>query len=1820
MDLSSYVLSPLRSGDLSIYRGSGDGVASMLLVTAENSAPPLLKQLEKEYALKGELDTAWATRPIALFRYKGRLSLALEDPGGAPLDQLLDGPQEVGIFLRIAVGLTNTLGRLHQRGLIHKDVKPANILVDTATGRAWLTGFGLASRLIREHLSSVAPEVIAGTLAYMAPEQTGRMNRSIDARSDLYSLGITFYEMLTGTTPFHATDPLEWVHCHIARPVVPPDKRVAVPAQLSAIVMKLLAKNAEERYQTAVGLEADLRECLAQWQHRDIVPFKLGARDASDRLVIPEKLYGREREIDTLLAALGRVLTDGTTQLVLVSGGSGVGKSSVVNELHKALIPPRGLFASGKFDQYKRGIPYATLAQALESLVSTLLLQREAELDRWRQELRAALGENGQLMVNLVPQLELVIGPQPAVAELSPQDARHRFHTVFSGFLGVFAREEHPLALFLDDLQWLDAATLDLLEDLSTQPDSRRLMLIGAFRDNEVDSTHPLMHMLNRIRRAGANVQDIQLAPLSADDLGRLLLDSLHCEPERVTHLAQLVHSKTGGNPFFAVQFISSLANEGLLIFDHRDVRWSWDLNRINAKGYSDNVADLMVEMLHRLPGESLRTLQQLACLGSSAELEQLVMVCGDSQDRIHDYLREAVVAGLVLPSEHTYRFLHDRVLEAAYLSIPEETRGRAHLRIGRLLAAGTAHEGMEEKIFEIVGQLNRGCHLITSTDERDRTAELNLIAGRRARASVAYASALGYFAAGRALLTDHSWVRQYRLIFDLELNRAQCEFLTGATHASEERLAMLATRALNLADLAAVIFVQVSLYMHLGEIGRSVEICLAYLQKLGVMWSSHPADDEIHREYACLRQSIGERGVDAIIELPRMVDPEARSSMNVMVPLAAVAGIFDQRLMALVVLRMANLSLMYGNAEESCIAFTSLNMVLGPLFDNYRLGYEFGKLGVQLVEKLGADRFKPRVYCTFASVVSHWLVHSRESYVQTRRVCEAGVERGDLTWCGYAWWARVASRLDCGDPLAEVQQEAETGLAFVRKVKFQLAIEFLTTQVQFIRAIRGLTPSVESFNDAEFAEDEYEQYLDRSPLLGHATFKYWVKKLQVHFFARDFTRALAAAAKAAIVPIAKVPTIEYAESHFYAALAHASMFLSSSLNDRSRHSSALIAHHKQLALWTEDCPKNFECRAALVAAEIARIEGRELESERLYEDAINSAHRNGFIQNEGLALELAARFYAARGLERISEAYLAKARGCYLSWGAEGKVRQMDLEYPQLAPRSGDHTIGAPAEHLDLRTVVKVSQAVSGEIEFTSLIAILMETALEHAGAERGLLILSRGAALWIEAEATVAEKALRVRRQRTRVSPSAIPESVCNYVIRTRESMLLENASKQEPFARDEYVRRNSSRSILCLPLIKQNQLIGLLYLENNLASHVFTPARLAVLRLLASQAATSLENARLYSELRETHETLAQAQDISHTGSFVWTTDDGEISWSQEMYRIFEFDPSVELNAENIFQRVHPDDLGKLRDMANEASESGKGFELEHRLRMPNGAIKQVRVIVRALKNEAGGHKFIGSSMDVTAIREAQERFRKAQADLADAGRLTRMGEFAAMVAHEVTQPLAAIVTNADSCLIWLGKEQPNLDKARRDVERIVKNGNRAAQVIQSIRALARKSAADVALLDMNRLIEETLELMQSDLQRHNILLEMQLLASLGPVKGDRTQLQQVIVNLVMNAIEAMNNSAQSSRHLKVITEISDGAALTTIADSGSGIDPRLLERIFHPMFSTKAHGMGLGLSICRSIVEAHDGRLWAAPNPSGGSLFRLLIPRADVSALS
>jgi PAS domain S-box-containing protein len=2245
LNLAQYTLELVRrDAEFVLLRGlrncHEEESRSSILVQAPLADPPspaTVRNLQEDYALRSELDPAYVVRSLSMVHDHGRPMVILEDPLGTPLDLLLNGAMDIAQFLRLAIRIAAALGHVHSRDLVHKDIKPANILVNAARDQAWLMGFGMASRLPRERQSGQLSEFLVGTLAYMAPEQTGRMNRSIDSRSDLYGLGVTFYEMLTGTVPFTASDPAELVHCHMARRPTPPCEKVnGAPRAVSAIIMKLLAKTAEERYQTAAGVESDLRRCLTEWETQGrIDEFPLGEHDTPDRLLIPEKLYGRESEIDALLAAFDRVVAGGKPELVLVSGYAGVGKSSVVNELQRSLVPPRGLFASGKFDQYKRDIPYATLAQAFQSLVQRLLGKSEADLASWRDALREALGANGRLIIELVPELEFIIGHQPPPPDLPPQDARRRFQLTFRRFVGVFARPEHPLALFLDDLQWLDAATLDLLENLLVGSDLQHLMLIGAYRANEVTSAHPLRQKLEAIETAGGQVVEITLAPLAPEHLQQLISEALRCEAERAAPLARLVHEKTGGNPFFANRFIASLAEEGMLTFDHDAARWSWDLGRIQAKGYTDNLADLMVGKLTRLTAETQKAVQKLACVGNAAAVGTLSLLYGTTETEIHSLLVEAVRADLLERRKDSYHFIHDRIQEAAYLLVPESVRPEAHLRIGRLLAANTPPEQQEEAIYEIVNQLNRGASLITSGQEREQLAELNLIAGKRAKAATAYDSALTYLVTGEGLLPEDCWERMYALVFALEVARAECEFLTGDLATAEERLSALSLRAANLVHKAAVACLRTALYTTLNRVDRAVDICVEYLHEAGVACSPQPTDDDVSAEYERLLGQLGGRSIEALFDLPLMSDPGWRATMEVLTELSAPAYFADANLFGLVLLRMANLSVEHGNCDGSCYAYSLMNTVLGGRFGNYRAGFRFGQLSLDLIEKKGLERFKARVYLGCGCSVIPWGRHIREGVPLNRRSLETALQAGDQIYAAFAYSNLVTNRLTSAEPLAEVQREAESALEFAQNSGFGPGVAIVTAQLGFIRTLRGLTREFGSFCDDGFDEARFEGQLGAGR--SFVVCWYWIRKLQARFYAGSYAQAVAAAERARPLLPGTSGLFEEADYHFYAALARAAASDSATPDERREHSGALAEHHKRLALWAEHCPENFANRAALVGAEMARLDGQELEAERLYEQAIRSAREQGFLQNEGLAYELAARFYAARGFEAFEDLYLRRSRHCYQRWGADGKVRQLVELYPRLRENEpaldSRGSSGAPIEQLDLATVLKVSQAVSGEMILDRLLEKLMRAAIEHAGAERGFLIAPRDDELQIQAQATASGADVTVNVQDSSHTEDALPQSLVRYVMRTRETVNLDDATIQNLFSADPYLVQHRARSILCLPLINQGNLIGVLYLENNLAPRAFAPARIAVLKLLAAQAAMSLDNTRLYRDLakreakirrlvdadivgifiwdlngvileandallrmvgyeredldsgrlrwadlsvtqslgrdrqelvaeiqrtgslqpfewdyirkdgsrmpvlvgaasfegenqgvafvldltarkraeqalRQSEAHLAESQRLTGTGSWAFDPSAGKVVyWSDEMFRIYGWDPRRSLPTyDEITRFVHPDD----RDGFNKATERGRAkaeMTLDFRIVMADGTVKHVlstripvldntgalvefvgtivdvtkrrhaeqrlfvqyrvtRILAEAatleeatpkilqamceclgwdlgaawrldpkpgvlrcaglwrtssveaarfevltrkstyrlgsglpgrvwetrapaytpdvghdeefrgadsaarhvlhtaiafpillgsevigvmsfisrdvsqpdqdllatlanigsqigqftkrtaavdelqlrvsmLQNipvaawsvtpdgtpdivnqlwyeytgqtpdfvnshpeawmttlhpedrerasqsywdgirsgrgftmearllrardgtyrwhlnravpvrDAAGNllRLVGTSTDVHDWRQAQEALRNTQTEFAHMTRVMTMGELTASIAHEVNQPLGAIVTSAAAGARWLATEPPQMDKARRALERIANDGKRAAEVIRRIRALMKRQAPRKEWLDINETILEVIALAQYQLRRSEILLETRLGRDLPRVRGDRVQLQQVLLNLIINAIEAMSGIKERARELTIVSS-SDGPETVSVEvhDSGTGLDPEHAPHVFETFYTTKAEGLGIGLSISRSIVEAHGGSLSAAANAPQGTVFLFSLP--------
>jgi PAS domain S-box-containing protein len=1262
-------------------------------------------------------------------------------------------------------------------------------------------------------------------------------------------------------------------------------------------------------------------------------------------------------------------------------------------------------------------------------------------------------------------------------------------------------------------LQWLDAATLEFLEHLVTHSEMRHLLVVGAYRDNEVSSSHPLLRTLEAMHKAEARVQEIVLAPLDLDDVTTLVSDTLHCEPEHVRPLAQLLQEKTGGNPFFSIQFLTELAEERLLAFEPVTRAWQWDINRIRAKSYTDNVVDLMSAKLRRLSAPTRDVLKHLACLGNIAEVATLALVHGQTEKAMYAALWEAVRAGLVFHQESTCKFLHDRIQQAAYSLIPDEHRANIHLHIGRVLLANMSADQLAENLFDVANQFNRGAALLTLRDEKARVAMINLRAGRKAKASAAYASACVYLGAGMALLGEEDWTSQYELTFSLWLERAECEFLTANFDTAEQLIGELLQRRTSKVDQAGVYHLKVQLHEMKGEYSQAVASALSCLTLFGIDIPPHPTQEQSQAEYQAVWQTLNGRSIESLIDLPMMTDPEVRAAMQVLSIVATPAYLTDFRLGCLLICRMGKLSMQQGTSGASALGYAYLGNFLGPVFHRYADGYRFVKLACDLVEKHGFIACQAKIYHAMGNAAV-WTQPIATAIDFMQATFRTAIETGDLAFACYGMSQPITGFLLRNDPLDVVWRASEMALDFARKAKYGDVADIIRSQQRFIANMQGRTATFSTFGDAQFDDVVFEAQLtgDRMPLM---IFWYWMLKTKARFLSGDYVEALAAADKVKHLLWTSAAQIQLLDYFYYAALTMAALYDNASADEQQEWREVLNAHREQLREWAESYPPTFADKHALVLAEIARIEGRDLDAMRLYEEAIREARENGFVQNEGVANELAAQFYLKRGIEKVAHSYVRDARYCYLRWGALGKVKQLDARYPQLheerLPTSTTATIDTSAGQLDVETIIKASQALSSEMVLPKLIEKLMRIAVEHAGAERGLLILLRGDEPQIEAEATTGHGRVEVTVRRTEVTPSHLPLSALHYVIRTRERVVLDDASIRNLYSEDQYVREKLPRSVLFLAIVKQTKLIGALYLENNLTSRAFTSDRVAVLEMLASQAAISLENASLYSELRESEKSvrlivdgiaglvaimtpegevefvnnqvleyfgktieelkgwstsdavhpddlpqavaawrhsvetgdpydidhrlrradgvyrwfhsrglslrdakgrvvrwynlltdiderrrgeeklrrseayLSEAQKLSHTGSFGWNVSSGEIFWSEETYKIFEYARAVKPRSELVLQRIHPDDRDLAQQTIARASEARANLDFEHRLLMPDGSVKYVHVLAHALETSSGNLEYVGAVTDVSTAKHAEENIRQSEMEL-------------------------------------------------------------------------------------------------------------------------------------------------------------------------------------------------------------------------------------------
>ncbi|MBW4423668.1 MAG: AAA family ATPase [Nostoc desertorum CM1-VF14] len=1496
-----------------VYRGiRDDGVAIIVkILKLDYPSPQELTRYRQEYKITRSLNLEGVIKAYSQQDYQRTLVILLEDFGGESLEQWMHKrpdifcPMPLSTFLGVAIAICDILGRIHAANIIHKDINPGNIVLNLDTGVVKIIDFGIATQFNRTNPTFKSPHVLEGTLAYLSPEQTGRMNRLLDYRTDLYSLGVTFYELLTGYLPFPTADILELVHCHIAKVPVPPHElNATIPKALSDIVLKLMAKNAEDRYQSAWGIKADLEIGLHQFAQTDKIDgIQLGLQDVCDQFQIPQKLYGREAEIEALLAAFDRVAKTGNEKLrvknqensqfhvemMLVCGYSGVGKSALVQELYKPITAKRGYFVSGKFDQFGRNIPYSAIADALQKLVQQLLGEPDKQVQQWRSRLLTALGTNGQIIIDIIPEVELIIGKQLPVSEVGGTEAQNRFNLIFQKFVRVFC-SSHPLVIFLDDLQWIDSATLKLIELMLLDEQTQFLFLIGAYRDNEVNPTHPLMLTLERLRKQGAVLQEIILSPLTLGPLSELIAETLHQNADTVCSLAGLVLRKTEGNPFFVGEFLRMLHSENLLTFDPPQSPltkggsqggWQWNIAEIQAQNITDNVVELLLIQLNKLPENTQQILQLAACIGAEFNLNTLAIVCEQSPKVISLDLLVAIQAGLIQPISELdenllvqeYKFLHDRVQQAAYALIDESQKLGVHLQIGRNLLEKTSPEQLAERLFEIVDQLNYGTELITEPFQRNEIAKLNLQAGQKALAATAYEAAFKYFNAGLKLLDVESWQREYDLTLVLHSEAAEAAYLSGHFDEMEQLVEEVLNRAKIVLDTVKAYDSRIQAWLSRGDPKEALKTGLEVLQLLGISLVEAPSQLDVQAGLEETTSRLAGREIEDLIDLPEMTEPVPLAAIHILVSTVGAAFNVSPALMVLIVCNMVNLSIANGNAIWSLLGYAAYGMMLCGVVQDFELGYRFGKLSLNLAKRLSNKKGNCKALLMVNFHIIHWKDHLKETFPVLADAYQSGIESGEFEFASYCAFSLCYCPFFAGQELTELEQQTAIYRKATNQIRRETPATWLAMLQQTILNLRGKSENPSRLVGCIYEE---EQALSRAIAVkdGTSIHYFYLNKLILCYLFGEYEQAAKTATLAEQYLGAATAIISVAIFHFYDSLIFLSLLADASNSEKAAWLNRVNANQEKMQKWAHHAPMNFLHKFQLVEAEKARVLGQFFEAEEFYEQAILGAKENEYLQEEALSYELAAKHYLARGRERFAQLYMKEAHYCYERWGATAKAKDLETRYPQFFPQSLNvaptpvHTTAGTTSNtshiaFDLATVIRAFQAISREIELDQLLNSLMQILIENAGAQTGCLILENAGEWAIEAACELNDGANLCNTQvlQSISMVNRLPESIIHYVIRTHESVILNDATREGNFINEPYIQQNQTKSLLCLPLLNQSKLVGVLYLENRLVTGAFTEERSQLLNLLSTQAAIAIENAKLYSEQRASKSRMTQ-----------------------------------------------------------------------------------------------------------------------------------------------------------------------------------------------------------------------------------------------------------------------------------------------------------------------------------------------------------------------
>jgi diguanylate cyclase (GGDEF)-like protein len=1467
-----------------VYRGVRIVDDTKIVIKILKNAYPTFSELvhfRNQYILTQSLKNSGIIQSYCLEPCHNGFALIMEDFGGISLaDYTKSAPLPIAQFFPIALQIVHTLGVLYHQQIIHKDIKPQNILINPSTLEVKLTDFSIASLLPREAQALRTPDVLEGTLAYLSPEQSGRMNRGIDYRTDFYSLGITFYELLTGRLPFESQDPLELVHAHLTQhPVCLTQINPALPLPLSHLVLKMMAKVAEDRYQSWQGLQADLNHCQQQWEVLgDLSTFQLGQHDRSDRFAIPEKLYGRAGEVQILRTGFEEVVLQDRSQLVLVSGASGIGKTAIVQELYQSVVQQQGYFIQGKFEVLKRNIPFFAVVQALRQLLAQLLTEREESIRVWRTELTKVLGKSGRILTQVLPELEQIIGVQPFVPELSPEAAQSRFRLLLGQFIQAFATGDRPLVIFLDDLQWADAASLHLIQDFLVEPIAHKLLLIGAYREESGDQN--FLPFLNEMRQAA---HLLHLSPLTSDDLAQLIADIFRCSPERVQRLAKLVHQKTQGNPFFSSQLLKSLYQDGLIY--HSSGGWECDIGQIQRLTVTDDVVEFMISQLRKLAEPTQQVLQWAACMGDRFDLKTLAIVHEKSEAATAADLWQAIQEGLVLPQSSSYhlyaleeldqeipttsyKFLHDRIQQAAYALIPEEQQQLAHLKMGRLLQQNIPATDQEERLFEIVNALNRGRALMPEP-ERSALATLNLAAGQKAKSATAYAAALEYLTTGISLLPAESWQMEYYLSLVLYREAVEAAFLNGQWHQLEQWSETAIEHCRTHLDASKIHETKILALIGQNRLLDAIDLGLSILKPLGIEFPRNPHAAEAEAALLKMSDRFAHQSISALADLPLMTDPNKLAIMSILSQLSTATFKATPELSTLVILKQIELSIEHGNTGISGFAYAWYGLVLCTLQNQIEAGYQFGQLALTLLEKLNTPELKGKILLMVNNFTRHWQEPVQATLPALREAYSSALESGDLEFAAYSGLVYSFHTYLTGRELSGVAQDmAIYGKMMQQTHQYQaiaLHIPYWQAVLNWLgRSSDPCTLTGETGEELELLAGSMNANN------REAVFYFYLNKMMLCYSFEDYAQASQMADAAAPYLSGGLPVVIF---YFYDSLIKLAVCPAEGILEK------VAANQNKLNHWANFSPANHRHKWELVEAERCRILGQALEAMDHYDRAIALAQEHHYPQEAALAHELAARFYRDRHQHKVAQTYLLEAYYGYARWGAVAKIKQLEEQYAlastlqkvseviplslhQSVQRTVTSTSSGVSAALDLATILKATQAISGEMELDQLLRLLMHIVAENAGAERGVLTLKqqeqwRAVVTYLEG---LAHRLPDIALEQIDV----LPQTVMQWVKRTQKSVIADQGDENLTFAADPYLIKQQPKSFLALPIFKQGNMTAILYLENRTLPDAFTSDRLEVLKLICAQAAISIESAKLFRDAQDYAHQLERSQE--------------------------------------------------------------------------------------------------------------------------------------------------------------------------------------------------------------------------------------------------------------------------------------------------------------------------------------------------------------------